>query len=406
VLFINSAHAQPPDKADVLAKLNDARRLNGVPPLAWNAQLEKAAQRHSDDMSSKGFVDEIGSDGSSSRQRVTASGYARWPGVQVWGESIYAGQTTFDEALNFFLSDDAQRRALLNPRLREVGIGIAKDNLRSYWTVTVGSQPNLLPIFINDGAAVTNDRQVAVLLTQEEAVPQGDTNAIGRVLEVRISDTPNFSNTVWQPWESLVPFTLSRSAGNKTVYVQMRDGAGRTTIATDDIQYDPNSRALPRPVGPGAVITPTATLVIEPSPTTLPTPTTQPPTTSPFAAASGATPTAIVIGAPVVVDATATPATPATPATLVTPTALSAATPTSAAVVVIVVPTFTPPPPPPPASESAQTTIVLTPVPDAPTSAFTAPEAGLPSWIVPVYLVVQALVIVIGFALFLRRKQL
>ncbi len=408
---IQFAHAQGPDQAEALAKLNEARRLNGVAPLAWNAQLEKVAQRHSDDMASKGFVDEVGSDGSSPRQRIEQSVYAKWPSMRVWGESIYAGQTTFDEALNFFLSDDAQRRVLVSVRVREVGIGITKDNLRTYWTVTLGAQPNLLPVFINDDAAVTKDRQVAVQLTQEDAVPNGEGIAIGRVLEVRISDKSDFSNAAWQPWEQLLPFTLSRGTGIKTIYIQMRDGAGRTTIATDSIVYDPNSRVEIRPFGPGNV----PTLTPEPSlaPTLAPTPSTlrqaqdsgqaQVPSATPAATpaatpttltAQRPTPTAIVIGAPVVVDATALPTATPVPVEV-------ALVPPSAAVVVFVEPTATDAA----RANAGMTTIVLTPLPETPAEALPSQSpAGLPDWVLPGYLIVQTAVIVVGFALFLRRK--
>ena len=418
VVYSSAVMAQAGDKADALAKLNEARRQNGVLPLAWNAQLETAAQRHSDDMARGGFVDEVGADGTSSRQRVEASGYAKWPSVRVWGESIYAGQTNFDEALSFFLGDDAQRRALLNPKLREVGIGIAKDRLRTYWTITLGSQPNLLPIFINDGAPVTKDRQVAVQLTQEDAVPQGDGNGIGRVVEVRISDRSDFGNAEWQPWEPLLPFTLDRKTGTKTIYMQMRDGAGKTTIATATIEYDPNSRNVIKPVSPGIVPTPeptsstplptTTSLVTTASPTSPSTATaiatiTPTPTALPNATVVPPTPTAVEIGKPVVADA---PSATAPPVPAVASPAAPARTPTSGAVIVFVKPTATPEASTSTsaANEQGVTTVILTPLPEAQTGAQPTRSSGLPDWLLPVYLVAQVAVIAVGLALFIRRK--
>ncbi len=378
--------AQTPDKLEVLARLNDARRGNGLPPLAWNPLLDRAAQRHSDDMASKGFVDETGSDGSSSRQRIEATGYAAWPRQRVWAESIYAGQGTFDEALTFFLSDDGQRRVVLSPKLREVGIGIAKDNLRTYWTLTFGSQPNLLPIFINDDAPVTNERQVAVVLTQEEAVPGGDANAIGRVLEVRLSDQPDFAGAAWQPWERLIPFTLSRQRGRQTVYVEMRDGAGRTTIASDSIEYDPDARGTIRPVPPGD-----AAALPEPAEAVLPEPT---------PAITSAAPTVADPGSPVAVVITLAPEATDT----ATPVARSPQT-TPAAVVVVVQPTPTVTPQPT-AFDSLPITIVITPTPEGAMRQFDALEvdASLMAWIIPAYLVVQTSIVVLGLFALLRRR--
>jgi len=376
------ARAQSQEKLDALAKLNEARRANGAPLLAWSVLLDKAAQRHSDDMASKGFVDEVGSDGTTSRQRVESAGYPRWSGARIWSESIYAGQTAFDEALNFFLSDDIQRRTLLSDRVREVGIGIAKDNLRTYWTITLGAQPGVLPIFINEGASVTNDRNVAVQLTQEQAVPNGDGKIIGAVVEVRMGSTPDLSKAAWQPWEPLLPFTLERIAGTKTIFVEMRDGAGRTTLASDGIEYDPNSKPGVKPVAPGNTTAPVA-------PTAAPLP----------------TPTAIEFGLnPVITlppEPTATPAIDVPSATQVTQGA------TPAAVVMVIAPTSTATPPlsATPANEPAVgSSFVELPTPES--QAVRQFSAGAPAidWLLPIYLVAQAGVIIVALILFIRRK--
>jgi uncharacterized protein YkwD len=380
-----TAQAQSPEKLDALAKLNEARRANGAPLLAWSVLLDKAAQRHSDDMASKGFVDEVGSDGATSRQRVENAGYPKWSGARIWSESIYAGQTSFDEALNFFLSDDIQRRTLLSDRVREVGIGIAKDNLRTYWTITLGAQPGVLPIFINEGATVTNDRNVAVQLTQEQAVPNGDGKIIGTVVEVRMGSTPDLSRAAWQPWEPLLPYTLDRGAGTKTIYVEMRDGAGRTTLASDSIEYDPNSKPGLKPVAPG-----NATATVPAAATAAPLP----------------TPTAIEIGLNPVITL---PPEPTTPPATESPSATQAAPgATPAAVVMVIAPTSTATPPasqPTSAGEpSVRTSFVELPTPEA--QAVRQFSAGEPAidWLLPLYLVAQAGVIVVALILFIRRK--
>jgi hypothetical protein len=336
--------------------------------------------------------------------------------VRLWAESIYAGQSGFDEALGFLLSDDVQRRNLLDRRLREIGIGIDRDSLRTYWTLTFGSQPNLLPVFINDDAPITNNLQVAVLLTQEESMPNGEGTAIGRVVEVRLSDKPDFAGAEWQPWEALMPFTLGRGIGVKTLYVQMRDGAGRTTLASDSIDYDPTSRGSARPIGPGALGTPTGVATSA--------------TVAPTAAAAGtgtAAGTAATTGA--VATATAVPAAPPTPvptaigigavATL-TPESTPAPTPlvptaptgtmtTPWAVVVVVRPTQAPAQ----ATSAGRASIVVSAPTPAPTPTdgtstgvrqFSRNDVALPPWLLPLYLIAQTAVIVIGLAVFLRRK--
>ncbi len=255
------APAQTTDKSSVLTAINQVRLSNGLTPLAVNPALEKAAQQHSDDMAGQSFVDHTGSNGSSPVDRLSAAGYPAWQDTRVWAESIYAGSHGFTEALDYFMKDDAQRRNLLASRYREVGIGVGVSTNANgvqmvYWTLDFGSQPNVLPIFINDGVTLINTPQVAIHLTQEDAVPGGEGAAIGRIIDVRISSESTFKNAAWQPWEPLIPFTFDSKPGLKSVYVQMRDGGGRVTASTASVQYDPNSTPQVAPVAPGYRVSP------------------------------------------------------------------------------------------------------------------------------------------------------
>jgi uncharacterized protein YkwD len=259
-LVASPANAQSTDKASILVAINRLRLTNGLAPLAFNPALEKAAQRHSDDMAAKGFVDHTGSDGSSATDRISAAGYPAWPSTKAMAEIVYAGSQGFDEALAFFVKDETQLRNIMNPRYREMGIGIssktsAENTSTAYWALTFGAQPNVLPIFINDGALLINAPQVAIHLTQEEAVPGGEGNAMGSAIEIRISSDSTFAGVNWQKWESLIPFSFDATPGLKTVYVELRDGGGRSTISTASVQYDPNSTPSVILVGPGEQIT-------------------------------------------------------------------------------------------------------------------------------------------------------
>ncbi len=400
VTLAPSAHAQTLDKADALSQINRTRILNGVSPLAPNAVLEKAAQRHSQDMADKGFLDHIGSDSSKLDDRVLAAGYSSWIGQRVWAELVYAGNSDgvrggFAEALEFWASDDAERRILLDPRFREIGIGVALNTspagvTTAYWTLVLGAQPNALPVFINDGAAVTNMPQVAVRLAQEDVAPEGEGNAIGRAIEVRISADPGFSGAVWQKWEALLPFTFDNTPGLKTIYVQYRDASDRMTVSTASIQYDPNSAPVVVAIGPGAQ--------------------TGAENTTDVATEAGAeTDTARAdAGAP----ANEQPA-PLTAAPAPEPATDSPAAGQSGGVAV---PTVLNSEPPSPATqtESARTPSASTDLPaaadplltDASPGAASRPDATLPDWLLPAVATAQAMVIVLGLVALLRRKQI
>jgi uncharacterized protein YkwD len=358
------AQAQSADKSSILAQINQARLSAGLAPLAVNPALEKAAQRHSDDMAAKGFVDHTGSDGSSAVDRITAAGYPAWPSTRVWAENVYAGNQGFAEALDFFLKDDAQRRNLLNPRYREIGVGAAtatnaSGEDTSYWALVFGSQPNVLPIFVNDGVTLINVPQVAIHLTQEEAVPGGEGNAMGSAIEVRVSADSTFKDADWQKWESLMPFTFDTAPGLKTVYMQLRDGGGRTAISAASVQYDPNSTPQVVPLGPGAEISP--------------------------AQALDQTPGAL---------ATATPFTTVAPVQTVKPSARGTPMPTPTSIILVITP---------------QGTAVFNPTPTVlPTPQarplVDRPDAVLPDWLLPVYVFGQTVVIILGVLGFFRIK--
>jgi hypothetical protein len=228
----------------------------------------------------------------------------------------------------------------------------------------------VLPIFINDGATLINIPQVAIHLTQEEAVPGGEGAVMGSAIEVRVSSDPAFKDTAWQQWESLIPFTFDATPGLKTVYVQFRDGGGRTAIATASIQYDPKSTPQVVPIAPGALVTPAQQT--ESTPDVSPTP---------IATIADAT----VAPVPTIQPA---PATTSMTGAGVTPR------PTVTAIVLVITP---------------QGTAVFNPTPRIlPTSeAHTLvdrPDAVLPEWLLPGYLIVQGAVIVVGIMFFFRTK--
>ena len=398
LLSTHGAHALPArrgagqtDKLDALAKINQVRAQNGLPPLFYSPALDQAAQRHCDDMAGKGFVDSIGSDGTSGRQRIEAAGYPGWGGgARPWAESVYAGQLNFDDALTFLVGDEGQRRPLLSARFREVGIGIASDGVRTYWTITYASQPNVLPVSLNDGATVTTDPQVSVLLTQEEAVPAGGGQFVGTVADVRLSDKPDFAKAEWQRWERLLPFTFDKKAGLKTLYVELRDAARRITRSTAQIRLDPKAKLTVQSRGPGAV----ETLAI---PTEPPQPTETPvPTVALIDAgrAAGRAPTSTAVQVNrLVIAESPTPALvlaiPVTPQPTVTPSPQAVAQNI------------------PDPAVGRQSSVISgddIPAPRARSLFTPRDQSALPEWVLPAFVTLQALALGAGLAWILRRR--
>jgi hypothetical protein len=192
-------------------------------------------------------------------------------------ENMWSGQGTIEDAMTFFLSSEVHRNNISSSIYREIGIGVAADTAgRNYYVLVFGVRPNVLPIFINDGADSADDPQVAIRLTNEEARPGGEGAAfMGWAIEIRISNEPSWDDLPWQPWEPLVPWTLPDTPGEHTVYVQFRDAAGRTAASPDTIFLSKGTYVAPTPVPPSPTPEPAATPV-PPSPTPEPTATPAP----------------------------------------------------------------------------------------------------------------------------------
>jgi uncharacterized protein YkwD len=117
----------------LLRLVNIKRCAKGLAPLALNAQLNAAAQRHSDDMVAKNFFSHTGSDGSRFWNRIEESGY----GSGSIGENIAAGQTTPQSVFNAWWNSEGHRKNIMNANAREMGIAYAYGENTEwihYWT--------------------------------------------------------------------------------------------------------------------------------------------------------------------------------------------------------------------------------------------------------------------------------
>ena len=262
--------AQAEASIRLLELLNEARLDEGLDPYRQSRLLTDAAQRHASDLAANGFADaedvHLGSDGTDEEDRIEDAGYSAWTGDEqlIVAENVWIGRGSPEDVLASFLEEPAQRDNLLSDRYREVGIGFATDaDEQSIFVLDFGARPNVLPIFINDGAATTENREVAIRLTNERARPEGrGTGFMGEAIEIRISNEPVFEDLPWQSWGPLVSWVLPDSAGEHTVYVEFRDAAGRTTASADNIFLDTGT-----PITSTAVpMTPTPEPTVSPAP--------------------------------------------------------------------------------------------------------------------------------------------
>ena len=124
--------------AQTVALINNARTTNGLPALTTNPQLTQAAQAHSVDMACSGSLSHTGTDGSTTATRIAAAGY----NASISRENIYAQPPQYggnaQAAVDWWMSDQIHRDAILNAQVTEIGAGYAYYSgspLGGYFTV-------------------------------------------------------------------------------------------------------------------------------------------------------------------------------------------------------------------------------------------------------------------------------
>jgi uncharacterized protein YkwD len=128
---LNAARSQP--------RQCGSQPFTATSPLAWNATLAAAAEKHSRSMANNNFFDHKDRDGRTPGDRAELEGYS---GQQV-GENIAAGQDTVRKVVDGWLASPGHCANLMNPQYHELGAAYAvdpKSDAGIYWTAMFGAQ--------------------------------------------------------------------------------------------------------------------------------------------------------------------------------------------------------------------------------------------------------------------------
>lgn len=134
-----------PEAMRVMELVNAERAAAGLAPLELSEELTAAAQAHSEGMAYTGVISHIGADGRGPAERISEAGY---PWLRC-GENIAVGQPTPEEAISFWMGSPPHRANILDPGMREIGVGYIwlPGGYGHYWTITLGErqlEPHLL----------------------------------------------------------------------------------------------------------------------------------------------------------------------------------------------------------------------------------------------------------------------
>jgi uncharacterized protein YkwD len=139
----------------LLCLVNQERKRFQLPLLRENAQLDRSAQGHSDDMVTRNYFSHYEPNGIGPSQRMTAAGY-HW---SWWGENIATGYPTPASVMQAWMSDVGHCQNILKPQFRDLGIGENPHGIRSVgsgpatWTQDFGLPAGASPPSNNSGPA-------------------------------------------------------------------------------------------------------------------------------------------------------------------------------------------------------------------------------------------------------------
>ncbi len=127
---------------EVVQLTNAYRESKGLPALAVNTQLTKAAQAYARSLAIDDNWSHTGADGSSPWDRIEAAGYD----YSQAAENLAAGHKTAASAVQGWINSPGHRRNLLAYQVQEIGVGyfvLTPDRGRvtfgSYWSQSMGT---------------------------------------------------------------------------------------------------------------------------------------------------------------------------------------------------------------------------------------------------------------------------
>ncbi|MFE4976734.1 sigma-70 family RNA polymerase sigma factor [Kitasatospora sp. NPDC056651] len=131
-----AATPQPNPERQLVDLVNAERAKTGCAPLRIDPRLHGSAQKHADDMATRGFFDHVNPDGVRTDVRITATGY-RW---SQWGENLDRGPTTPAAVFARWMDGGIHQSNMLDCGFKDIGVGFATGSAGTpYWTQDLGA---------------------------------------------------------------------------------------------------------------------------------------------------------------------------------------------------------------------------------------------------------------------------
>lgn len=126
---------QPAFEGRVLRLTNRKRAAHHCPALRPDAALREAARRHSVAMGLAGTMSHQLSGEARFSKRITRAGYVDW---RLVAENVASGFTSPKAVVRAWMRSPSHRANLLNCELRDLGVGVTRQDGRLWWTQDFG----------------------------------------------------------------------------------------------------------------------------------------------------------------------------------------------------------------------------------------------------------------------------
>lgn len=121
----------------VIAWMNAERAARGLGPLRGSETLQNSATGHACDMAAREFFAHEGPGGPNLAQRLRGAGYR----FRAGNENIAKTSTdSVDRVAAIWRASPGHMGNVLDPKVREVGVGLAVANGSFYWVTNAGSR--------------------------------------------------------------------------------------------------------------------------------------------------------------------------------------------------------------------------------------------------------------------------
>ena len=120
-------------ETEVIRRVNDIRRKNGLAPLKSTETLNRVARDYSRLMATKGFFSHTGPEGKTVVDRIREAGLS----FRIVAENIYTGRNVpqpAERAVEGWMDSSGHRRNILREGVTQTGVGIWRDGETHYFT--------------------------------------------------------------------------------------------------------------------------------------------------------------------------------------------------------------------------------------------------------------------------------